>query len=46
MPALTNLQARRFLPLKHGLLGECRFIGKEGALALIRQADEVNGAGD
>lgn len=38
MYSFTNRQARRFLLLKHGLLGKHRFAGKEGALAFIRQA--------
>ncbi len=37
MITLTNQQARQFLLLKHGLLGEHRFIGKHGALAYVRQ---------
>ena len=37
MIQLTNLQARRFLLAKHGLLGPQRFTGKAGALAYIRQ---------
>jgi uncharacterized protein YcaQ len=35
---LTNRQARQFMLLKHGLLGGCKFIGKAGALAFVRQA--------
>ncbi len=35
---LTNRQARRFLLLKHGLLGRHRFAGAPGALAFVRQA--------
>ena len=35
---LTNKQARRFLLLKQGLLGEYRFAGKDGAFAYVRQA--------
>mgnify|MGYP004523605701 FL=1 len=35
---LTNGQARRFILLKHGLLGKHIFIGKSGALEFIRQA--------
>ncbi|MDI4643714.1 crosslink repair DNA glycosylase YcaQ family protein [Cohnella sp. F6_2S_P_1] len=35
---LTNRQARQFLLLKHGLLGEYRFIGKQGVLDFVRQA--------
>lgn len=38
MIRLTPLQARRFLLLKHGLLGGHRFTGKQGALDFIRQA--------
>ncbi len=34
---LTKQQARQFLLRKHGLLGEYRFIGKEGILEYIRQ---------
>lgn len=35
---LTNLQARRFILYKQGLLGEPRFFGKEGVTAFIREA--------
>ena len=35
---LTNQQARQFILLKQGLLGEYKFIGKLGALDFIRQA--------
>lgn len=35
---LTNRQARQFVLLKQGLLGEYRFEGKAGTLAFIRQA--------
>lgn len=38
MVTLTNLQARQFLLLKHGLLGSYQFSGKEGALDFVRQA--------
>lgn len=38
MIRLTNLQARRFLLLRHGLLGQHRFIGKDGALEFVRQS--------
>jgi len=38
MITLTNQQARRFILLKQGLLGEHKFIGKQGALEFIRQA--------
>lgn len=35
---LSKSQARRFLLLKHGLLGPYRFRGKSGALEYVRQA--------
>jgi len=35
--SLSEEQARRFLLLKHGLLGEYRFVGKTGALEFVRQ---------
>jgi len=35
---LSNRQARHFMLLKHGLLGEHIFVGKQGALDFIRQA--------
>ena len=38
MVYLTNRQARQFLLLKHGLLGEHKFIGKQGAFDFICQA--------
>jgi len=38
MIKLTNRQARLFLLIKHGLVGEYKFIGKQGALDFIRQA--------
>ncbi|MCL2128579.1 MAG: winged helix DNA-binding domain-containing protein [Treponema sp.] len=38
MITLTNRQARQFVLLKHGLLGEYKFEGKQGALEFIRQA--------
>jgi uncharacterized protein YcaQ len=38
MIQLTNRQARQFLLLKHGLLGEYKFIGKQGVLDFVRQA--------
>jgi uncharacterized protein len=38
MITLTNRQARQFMLLKHGLLGEHKFIGKQGALDFVRQA--------
>lgn len=37
MIQLTNRQARQFLLLKHGLLGEYRFAGKQGIMAFARQ---------
>lgn len=37
MIELTNRQARQFLLLKHGLLGEYQFAGKEGVLDFVRQ---------
>ena len=50
MRYLTNAQARRFLLLWHGLLGEHRFAGKPGTLDFVRQAgciqfDPVNVCG-
>ena len=38
MTTLTNIQARQFILLKQGLLGEHKFTGKQGALDYIRQA--------
>lgn len=35
---LTNKQARRFVLLKQGLLGQYRFAGRQGILDFIRQA--------
>ena len=35
---LTKKQARRFLLLKHGLLGSYKFKGKDGILDFVRQA--------
>ena len=35
---LTKEEARRFLSLKHGLLGKVKFSGKEGVMEYIRQA--------
>lgn len=35
---LTKKQARQFLLLKHGLLGDYKFAGKEGILSFVRQA--------
>jgi len=37
MTTLTNNQARQFLLLKHGLLGEYKFSRKQGVLDFIRQ---------
>ncbi|MFC4102598.1 winged helix-turn-helix domain-containing protein [Paenibacillus xanthanilyticus] len=34
---LTNRQARQFLLLKHGLLGDYRFTGKQGVMDFVRQ---------
>ena len=38
MITLTGRQARQFMLIKQGLLGEYKFIGKQGALDYIRQA--------
>ncbi len=38
---VTVEQARRFLLLKHGLLGDHSFIGKQGALDYIRQTGGI-----
>lgn len=38
MQVLTKEQARQFILRKQGLLGEYRFIGKEGIMAFVRQA--------
>ncbi|MGN7358932.1 winged helix-turn-helix domain-containing protein [Paenibacillus sp. SAF-054] len=38
MIQLANRQARQFLLMKHGLLGEYKFIGKQGVLDFARQA--------
>ena len=38
METISRQAARRFLLLRHGLLGEPRFVGKEGALAFVRQS--------
>jgi len=37
MIQLTNRQARQFLLLKHGLLGEYKFAEKQGVLEFVRQ---------
>ncbi|AUS95795.1 hypothetical protein CDQ84_13990 [Clostridium thermosuccinogenes] len=36
--ALTNKQARRFMLLKQGLIGDYKFSGKQGVLDFVRQA--------
>ena len=38
MLTMTNRQARQFILLKHGLLGDYKFKGKDGAHAFIRQS--------
>jgi hypothetical protein len=38
MITLTNRQARQFILLKQGLLGEHKFTGKQGVLDFVRQA--------
>ena len=38
MLTITREQARQFILLKQGLLGEYRFIGKDGAYQYVRQA--------
>ncbi|MDR0468988.1 MAG: winged helix DNA-binding domain-containing protein [Peptococcaceae bacterium] len=38
MITLTNRQARQLLLTKHGLLGDHKFAGKDGALGFVRQA--------
>lgn len=38
MIALTNRQARQFILLKHGLLGDYKYSGKQGVLDFIHQA--------
>lgn len=35
---LTKQQARQFLFIKHGLIGDYKFCGKEGVLEFVRQA--------
>ncbi|NJD03455.1 MAG: winged helix-turn-helix domain-containing protein [Ruminiclostridium sp.] len=35
---LSNKQARRFILLKHGLIGSYKFSGKQGVLDFVRQA--------
>jgi uncharacterized protein YcaQ len=37
MTTITNREARQFMLLKHGLLGEYKFDGKQGVLDYIRQ---------
>jgi len=36
---LTNKQVRRFILLKHGLIGNYKFIGKLGVLDFVNQVD-------
>ena len=38
MKTITKLQARQFILSKQGLIGQHRFIGKDGAYAYVRQA--------
>ena len=38
MQTITTQQARQFILLKQGLIGQYRFIGKDGAYAYVRQA--------
>ena len=38
MLTISNQQARQFMLLKHGLIGEYKFIGKQGAFDFIHQA--------
>ncbi|HZG78990.1 MAG TPA: crosslink repair DNA glycosylase YcaQ family protein, partial [Paenibacillus sp.] len=38
MIRLTNREARMFLLMKHGLLGEYKFTGKQGVMEFVRQA--------
>ena len=38
MKTITKAQARRFLLLKHGLLGEYKFCGKQGITDYVKQA--------
>ncbi|PJJ26648.1 winged helix-turn-helix domain-containing protein [Lacrimispora celerecrescens] len=38
MITLTNKQARNFMLLKHGLLGDHKFNGKQGVFEFVRQA--------
>ena len=38
MLTITPDRARQFILLRHGLLGEHRFIGKAGAYQYVRQA--------
>jgi uncharacterized protein YcaQ len=41
MVTLTKKQARQFMLRKHGLIGEYRFLGKEGILEYIRQVGGI-----
>ena len=38
MQAMTRQQARQFILSKQGLIGQYRFIGKDGAYDYVRQA--------
>ena len=38
MKTITKIQARQFILSKQGLIGQHRFIGKDGAYAYVRQA--------
>ena len=38
MITLTNRQARQFMLIKQGLIGDYRFKGKEGIMSYVRQA--------
>jgi hypothetical protein len=35
---MTEMQARQFMLIKHGLLGDYKFSGKQGIMSFIRQA--------
>jgi uncharacterized protein YcaQ len=41
MIRLTNRQARQFVLLKHGLLGDYKFVGKLGIVEFVRQAGSI-----
>ncbi|MEE5991289.1 MAG: winged helix-turn-helix domain-containing protein, partial [Lachnospiraceae bacterium] len=38
MQTITKQQAKQFILSKQGLIGQYRFIGKDGAYAYVRQA--------